>query len=61
MMENYEKQNPVYGEEPYTGDTEASKEKGLKFLLVLFMTTIGAFATAAFATFAAAAFIARMF
>ncbi len=61
MMENYEKQNPVYGAEPYTGDAEASKEKGLKFLLVLFMTTIGAFATAAFATFAAAAFIARMF
>jgi hypothetical protein len=60
-MENYEKQNPVYDAKPYTGDAEASKEKGLKFLLVLFMTTIGAFATAAFATFAAAAFIARMF
>lgn len=60
-MENYEKQNPVYDAEPYTGDAEASKEKGLKFLLILFMTTIGAFATAAFATFAAAAFIARMF
>lgn len=60
-MENYEKQNPVHGMEPYTGDAEAAKEKGLKFLLVLFVTTIGAFATAAFATFAAASFIAGVF
>lgn len=60
-MENYEKQNPVHGMEPYTGDAEASKEKGLKFLLVLFVTTIGAFATAAFATFAAASFITHLF
>jgi|GEM_PF-3121823 len=57
-MEAHEKQNPVYGTEPYTGDEiEAAKEKGLKFLLVLFMTTMGAFATAAFVTFAAATFI----
>lgn len=60
-MENYEKQNPVHGMEPYTGDAEAAKEKDLKFLLVLFVTTIGAFATAAFATFAAASFIAGVF
>lgn len=60
-MKTHEKQNPVYSVQPYTGEGEAEKVKGLKFLLVLLVTAMGAFATAAFVTFAAATFITGVF